>query len=205
MDQSVNATENYSIQKKVITILKDSSATWIEFFITSWPTTYIGNRLRRFYWKKKYNLISYPIIGRNSKLNGDKKNISIGENFLCGTDVEINFCDSNGLYIGNHVAIAKGSYIRSGNHKIDRLDVPMMFQGHESAAIPYQGKNYSVVIEDDVWIGAHAILLSGAKIGKGSVIAAGSVVSTEIPPYSIVIGNPARVARSRLKKNTQES
>lgn len=200
MGESVSTTENCSIQKRIITTLKYSGAAWLEFIVTNWPESYVGNKLRLFYWKKKYNLTSYAIIGKNSKLNGDKKNISMGENFLCGTHVEINFCDSNGLYIGNHVAIAKGSYIRSGNHKTDRLDLPVMFQGHESAVIPYQGKNYSIVIEDDVWIGAHVILLSGTKIGKGSVIAAGSVVSTEIPPYSIVVGNPARVARSRLKK-----
>jgi acetyltransferase-like isoleucine patch superfamily enzyme len=56
------------------------------------------------------------------------------------------------------------------------------------------------VINDDVWIGASAIILSGAQIGKGSIIAAGAVVSSIIPPFSIVVGNPGRVIANREKK-----
>jgi acetyltransferase-like isoleucine patch superfamily enzyme len=54
-----------------------------------------------------------------------------------------------------------------------------------------------VVIEDDVWLGYNVIVLPGVTIGKGSVIGAGSVVSKDIPPYSIAIGNPARVIKKR--------
>ena len=53
------------------------------------------------------------------------------------------------------------------------------------------------VIEDDVWVGARALILPGVKIGKGSVIAAGSVVAKNVEPYSIVAGNPAKLIRSR--------
>jgi acetyltransferase-like isoleucine patch superfamily enzyme len=52
-----------------------------------------------------------------------------------------------------------------------------------------------VVIEEGVWIGAHAIILKGARIGKGSIIGAGAVVSGEIPPMSIAAGNPAKVVK----------
>jgi acetyltransferase-like isoleucine patch superfamily enzyme len=54
------------------------------------------------------------------------------------------------------------------------------------------------VIEDDVWVGARAIILPGVTIGHGSVIGAGAVVAKSVPPYSIVVGNPGRVVRSRL-------
>jgi len=88
------------------------------------------------------------------------------------------------------------------NHRFDNLNVPIRNQGHDSNEIEFNNNSYSVVIEDDVWIGARAILLSGAHIGKGSIISAGSVVSNNIPPYSIVVGNPARVVANRkmLKK-----
>ena len=70
--------------------------------------------------------------------------------------------------------------------------------------LEYNGKEYSIVIEDDVWIGAKVIVVSGTKIGRGSVVAAGSVVSGEIPPYSIVVGNPGRVMFNRQKRFKQE-
>jgi acetyltransferase-like isoleucine patch superfamily enzyme len=53
-----------------------------------------------------------------------------------------------------------------------------------------------VVIEDNVWIGMNCIILKGTRIGKGTIIGAGSVVRESIPPYSIAIGNPARVVKS---------
>ena len=72
-----------------------------------------------------------------------------------------------------------------------------MEQGHSSKTIEYQGTTYSVVLEGDNWIGANAIILSGAFIGKGSIIGAGAVVTGVIPPYSIAVGVPARVIGTR--------
>jgi maltose O-acetyltransferase len=54
-----------------------------------------------------------------------------------------------------------------------------------------------VIIEDDVWLGARVLLLPGARVGSGSVIGAGAVVSGEIPPMSVAVGNPARVVKRR--------
>jgi acetyltransferase-like isoleucine patch superfamily enzyme len=61
-----------------------------------------------------------------------------------------------------------------------------------------------VIIRDGVWIGKHCIIFPGVKIGEGSVISAGSVVRTHVPPYSVVAGNPARVM-FRLKKPDQST
>ncbi len=57
-----------------------------------------------------------------------------------------------------------------------------------------------IVVEDDVWIGARAIILKGVTIGKGSIVGAGAVVTKTIPPYSIVGGIPAKVLRFRFSK-----
>ena len=74
------------------------------------------------------------------------------------------------------------------NHVFARLDVPIIQQGHEGA---------DIIIGNGVWIGARCILLAGAKIGDHCVVAAGSVISNEIAPYSIAVGNPARVVKKR--------
>ena len=57
-----------------------------------------------------------------------------------------------------------------------------------------------IKIEDEVWIGANVTILSGVTIGKGAIIAAGSVVTKDVPPYSIVGGNPAKIIRYRNNK-----
>ena len=60
------------------------------------------------------------------------------------------------------------------------------------------GIDLGVRIEDDVWVGAGAIILRGVVIGRGSVIGAGSVVTRSVPEYSIAVGNPARVVKARF-------
>lgn len=58
------------------------------------------------------------------------------------------------------------------------------------------GKDYCIRIDNDVWIGAGAIIMNGVHLGEGCVIGAGSVVTKDVPPYTIVAGNPARVVRT---------
>jgi chloramphenicol O-acetyltransferase type B len=105
------------------------------------------------------------------------------------------------LKIGSFCSIAQGVRILlGGNHRSDWLSTypfPVMF--HDLKHI----KNYSVtrgdvVIGSDVWICTGAIILSGVTIGHGAIIAAGSVVSRDIPPYGIYAGNPAKLLKFRF-------
>ena len=64
-----------------------------------------------------------------------------------------------------------------------------------------EGKGLQVVIEDDVWIGYNAVVLSGVTVGRGAIVAAGSVVTKDIPPYAIAAGNPARKVRERFTRD----
>jgi maltose O-acetyltransferase len=74
------------------------------------------------------------------------------------------------------------------SHKYGRTDIPMDAQGY----------SYSKVrIGNDVWIGYHAIILPGVSIGDGAIIGAGSIVTRDIPPYTVAAGVPARVVRDR--------
>lgn len=100
------------------------------------------------------------------------------------------------IELGNFVMLAGHVAIVGGDHRIDRPTVPMIFSGREP------GRRTS--IEDDVWIGHGAIVMSGVRIGEGAVVAAGSVVTKDVPPYSVVAGVPARVLRARFAPEAQE-
>ena len=89
---------------------------------------------------------------------------------------------------GDGVRIASHVTIVGFNHGFDDPSVPIHTQKHESLGI---------LIEDDVWIGANAVVLDGVTIGRGAVIAAGAVVSRDVPPLAIVGGVPARLVRYR--------
>ncbi|MBP2448100.1 acyltransferase [Rhizobium leguminosarum] len=109
---------------------------------------------------------------------------------ILGDDCSINpfACVSGKVTCGNGVRIASHASIVGFNHGFDDLDRPIHRQGIISLGI---------VIGDDVWIGANCVILDGVTIGNGAVIAAGAVVTQDIPALSIAGGVPARVLRSR--------
>ena len=99
------------------------------------------------------------------------------------------------LHMGDHVMMGSDVVIISNNHNFDRTDIPMDQQGF--------GKNDPVLIGDNVWIGARALILPGVHIGAGAIIGAGAVVTKDVPEAAIVGGNPARVIRMRSKGESQ--
>ena len=102
------------------------------------------------------------------------------------------------LTIGSFVSIAGDVlFILGGNHNINTFSTypfKVKFLGAEREA---WSKGH-IVVEDDVWIGERATILSGVRIGRGAIVGAGSVVAKDVPPYAIVVGNPARVVRYRF-------
>jgi len=117
----------------------------------------------------------------------------IGEGLKIGNNSNIgpySYIGCSGLIeIGNNVMISPRVSIYAENHVFDRTDITMKEQGV---------KRQFVKIEDDCWIAANSVILAGVTIGKGSVIAAGSVVTGDIPPYSVAAGVPARVIKQRI-------
>ena len=112
------------------------------------------------------------------------KGIKIGNNSSIGVRSQVR----GPLTIGNNVMMGPEVVIFTSNHRFDRLDVTMDHQG---------GVTNPVVIGNDVWIGQRSMIMAGVSIGNGVVIAAGSVVTKDIPDYAVVGGVPAKVLKYR--------
>lgn len=132
-------------------------------------------------------------IGKNTKISSFVK-IKVNKGFVkIGQDCAINsFCfidaDEGGVEIGDKVLIAPGVGIHGSNYKYSDEKTPIINQGITSEGIK---------IEDDVWIGSNSTILDGVVIGRGSVIGAGSVVTRDVPPFSVAYGVPAKVIKRR--------
>ena len=92
--------------------------------------------------------------------------------------------------LGNYVMCGPEVIIGMGEHRFDVAGTPVIFSGHPGAP--------ETVIGDDVWIGARALIRSGVRVGRGSIIAMGAVVVKDVEPYSIVAGVPARKIKNRF-------
>lgn len=116
---------------------------------------------------------------------GSGKGIRLGDRSDIGMDALV----IGPVHIGRDVMMGPRCILLASSHATARTDVPMNTQGFLD--------DRPIVIEDDVWIGAGCTVLPGRRIGQGSIVGAGSVVTKDVPPWSIVGGNPARVVRRR--------
>ena len=122
------------------------------------------------------------------------RNIHIGDRVII--NMNCTFVDNNEIRIGNDVLIASDVKIYTATHHTDpqRRLMPDWRPGLSlcnTYALP-------ITVEDNVWIGGGAILLPGVTIGHGSVVGAGSVVTRDVPPCCVAVGNPCRVIRRNI-------
>jgi acetyltransferase-like isoleucine patch superfamily enzyme len=116
--------------------------------------------------------------------------LKVGNNSSIGT---YNYIGCSGyIEIGDNVMLGPRVGLYAENHIFDDLNVAIKDQGVERKFIK---------IEDDCWIGTNSIVLAGVTVGMGSVVAAGSVVTKDVPPYSVVAGVPAKIIKSRKSQN----
>lgn len=113
------------------------------------------------------------------------------------------FGNVNGITIGSFCSIASNVVIQEYNHRFNSTTTYKIFSNILKTANAFECTSKGrIVISDDVWIGSQSVILSGVSIGRGSIIGAGSVVTKNVPPYSIVTGNPATILRKRFSQET---
>ncbi len=140
---------------------------------------------------------NFKKICGNLLFNKSGKNIDIGRKISFSSQISIGDNSSIGDYtniigeviIGKNVMMGPKCAFIASNHNYDRVDIPMNKQG---------GFEKKIIIGDDVWIGFGTIILAGVNVGKGAIISAGSVVTKDVPSFSIVGGVPARIIKSRV-------
>jgi len=131
---------------------------------------------------RKFSLGKYSVVEDFSCLNNAVGDLIIGDYTRVGLRNTI----IGPVTIGNHVNLAQNITVSGLNHNFENVNIPIDEQGVSTSPI---------TIEDDVWIGANAVILPGVTIGKHSVVAAGSIVGKSIPAYSVCAGIPARVIK----------
>ena len=133
-------------------------------------------------------------------LESAKARIQIGNDVFLGSNTILWTVDS--IRIGNRCTISHGVNIHdTDSHSLSAKERHERFlekMCHGKHLVPENAKSRSVVIEDDVWIGFNAIILKGVRVGRGAVVGAGSVITKDVEPYTIVVGNPQRVTRRSL-------
>lgn len=131
--------------------------------------------------------------------------VTVGRHSYGMLDVRT-FCDeaTERLEIGNYVSIAEGVvFILGGQHQTNTItSFPLKAYFTRIDNSLDSGTKGPIIIEDEVWIGMNVIILSGVRIGRGSIIGAGAVVAKSIPPFAIAVGNPAKIIKYRFSNET---
>lgn len=131
---------------------------------------------------RKFHLGDYSVVESNACINNAVGDVMIGDHTRIGLHNTI----IGPVTIGSHVNLAQGITVTALNHNFADTEKRIDEQGVSTKP---------VVIEDDIWIGANAVILPGVSIGRHSVVAAGSVVTKDVPPHSLVAGVPAKIIR----------
>lgn len=162
---------------------------------------YLRNKIELFYFRKKWR--KYNKHNLTEAITKFPENLVKVENCTYGSLNIRNWeVENEGLEIGSYVSIAEGvKFLLSGNHFLKNFTT-YPIKTHislERKAIEVFSKG-KIIIKDDVWIGSEAMILSGVTIEQGAVIAARSVVTKDVPAYSIVAGNPAKIVKYRFSQ-----
>lgn len=137
---------------------------------------------------RKFSLGKYSVVEDFSCLNNAVGDLNIGDYTRIGLGNTI----IGPVSIGNHVNLAQNVTVTGLNHNFEGVDKRIDQQGVSTR---------QVIIEDDVWVGANAVILPGVTLGRHSVVAAGSVVSRPVPPYTVCAGSPARIIKRYNPEN----
>lgn len=188
----------------------------IDVILSSWPHAMGGSYLRYFFWKNRLAhcgggvrfgdrlvVTGFPAIriGEGTSIMSgsylyahDSNSLTIGSHCSFNHNVILGAAGGE-IVIGNDVLIGPNVVLRAADHEFASKEVPIRCQGHRPGRI---------VIGDDVWLGANVVVTSGVTIGHGCVVGAGSIVTRDLPPMNVCVGNPARPIRSRQPQATEQ-
>jgi acetyltransferase-like isoleucine patch superfamily enzyme len=124
----------------------------------------------------------YSIIESYTLISNSVGDVILGENVLIGAGSKI----TGPVNFGNDILLGQNVMMSALNHDYQDVTKPIVKQGFSVKTI---------TVEDGVWIGAGVIITAGVTIGKNAVVGAGSVVTKDVPPFSVVVGNPAKVMK----------
>jgi acetyltransferase-like isoleucine patch superfamily enzyme len=161
---------------------------WVRLFVN--PFFHHKGKGSSICWQTRIDVLPFNKfdLGRSSTIedyctiNNGVGDVIIGDNTLIGIGNTI----IGPITIGNNVIFAQNIVASALNHEYRDPNLPI----HQQPII-----TKPIVIEEDCWIAANAVITAGVTIGKHSVIAAGSVVTKNIPPYSVAVGNPAKILK----------
>jgi len=209
--ETISGSEETANLKLVKFFLEEVSA-WIETLLRILPGR-IGVKVRQVYWGKRFlscgdlrigcdctfvkpkamRFSGLTMINDGCYFNADGGSITVGNWTAFNIGGHINASCGGNIVIGAHCPIGPGVVMRTANHCFEKKNVHIQEQGHQIG---------DIVIEDDCWIGANAIILGGVHIGKGAIIGAGAVVTKDIPSMAIAVGVPAKVLKYRGAQST---
>ncbi|HVZ25374.1 MAG TPA: acyltransferase [Sediminibacterium sp.] len=184
--------QNPSLKKKVHRLLVRTQEarprTWVKWLINPFVHKRGAGSIIR--WRTRTDVVPFnrfelgkrSIIEDFSTINNGSGDVIIGDHTLIGMSNVI----IGPVTIGHHNIFAQHVVLSGLNHIYEDVSKPIVDQLVRTAPI---------IIEDDCWIGANVVITAGVHIGKHAIIAAGSVVTRDVPPFAIAAGNPARVIK----------
>ena len=185
---------------------------WLEYFLARVPGklgyflrgAYFNRRLKfksvnnrfetgiKFEFPRNIKLGSNSYYGLDCKIYASENSyVSIGSNISFNSNVMINARGKGSIYIGDDVLIGPNVVIRSNNHSFERIKTPIINQGMIDGEI---------IIHNNVWISSNCVILPDCEIGEGAIIAAGAIVTSDVKPFTIVGGVPAKLIAKRNSK-----
>ncbi len=158
--------------------------TFLNPFIHTWGKGCIVRRRTRMDILpfNRFSLGKKSVIEDFATINNGVGNVLIGD----GTTIGMGNVMIGPINIGNNVILAQNIVASGLNHGYEDINLPPVLQ---------KVTTKQIFIDDDVWIGANSVITAGVTIGKHSIIGAGSVVTKNIPPFSVAVGNPAKVIK----------
>lgn len=181
-----------ALKKLTLYLLMPKNQARPRWWVTVFVNPFIHKRGKGSSIRRRTRMDVLPFNGFSLGINSTIEDFSVVNNGMGnviignGSRIGISNVLIGPLIIGNNVIIAQNVVISALNHGYEDIHTPIRFQKCTTKHIQ---------IDDDSWIGANCVITAGVKIGKHVVVAAGSIVTKNIPDYSIVAGNPARIIK----------